>query len=211
MHLEFLVEEESAEMALRSLVPKIVGSGVSFGIHTFQGKQDLLSNLPKRLRGYRRWLPQDWRIVVLVDQDRERCEDLKSRLEKIAQKEGFITWSKAPFKDSFQVLNRIAVEELEAWFLGDITALAGAYPRILRKLANKPKYRNPDAISGAWETLERLLQRANYYRGSMPKIEVARLVAQHMLPDRNRSRSFQVFRDALQWTVSFSGTTLPSS
>ncbi len=191
-------------MALHSLVPKIVGSGVSFGIHTFQGKQDLLSNLPQRLRGYSRWLPQDWRIVVLVDQDRERCEDLKSKLEKIARRAGLITWSKASRKDSFQVLNRIAVKELEAWFFGDVAALSAAYPKIPRSLAGKSKYRDPDAITRTWEVLERVLQRAGYYPAGMPKVEVARQVATHMLPDRNRSKSFQVFRDALRSIVSLS-------
>jgi len=56
-HIEFLVEEPSAEAALRGLVPQIIGDALSYGIRVFQGKPDLLSQLPDRLKGYRRWLP----------------------------------------------------------------------------------------------------------------------------------------------------------
>ncbi|MFZ5450095.1 MAG: DUF4276 family protein [Thermodesulfobacteriota bacterium] len=198
MHLELLVEEPSAEAALQNLVPKIIGEDVSYNIHVFQGKQDLLKNLPKRLRGYRPWLPDDWYIVILIDNDQEGCVELKQRLEKIAFHEGFITRSNAGPNAKFNVINRIAIEELEAWFLGDMDALRVAYPKIPRHLGTKAKFRNPDAIHNSSETLERELRRAGYYRGGMPKIEVARRISQHMDPVRNISKSFQVFRVALQ-------------
>lgn len=51
MHIEFLVEEPSAKAALSNLAPRIV-PGVEFRIIPFQGKHDLLSKLPARLRGY---------------------------------------------------------------------------------------------------------------------------------------------------------------
>lgn len=87
---------------------------------------------------------------------------------------------------------------MEAWFFGDVEALAAAFPRLSKNLARQKPYRQPDAIiGGTWETLEKLLQRKGYYREGLAKIEVARKVAQHMSPERNRSRSFQVFRQAL--------------
>lgn len=73
MHLEFLVEEPSAEAALENLLPLMLGAAVTYQIHVHQGKQDLLLKLPARLRGYRRWLPPEWRIVALVDEDRQDC------------------------------------------------------------------------------------------------------------------------------------------
>jgi hypothetical protein len=85
MHIEFLVEEESAEAALQLLVPKIVGPQVSFHVHGFQGKRRLLNNLGARLRGYRGWLPDDWRILILVDEDREDCRALKAQIEPSMQ------------------------------------------------------------------------------------------------------------------------------
>lgn len=82
MHLEILVEEPSAEAALVYLVPKILGSEVSFAIHAYQGKLDLLSKMPNRLRGYRRWLPDDGHIVVLIDSDGKDCRQEKLLLEQ---------------------------------------------------------------------------------------------------------------------------------
>lgn len=198
MHFEFLVEEESAETTLHNLIPKIVGSDISYDIRVFQGKFDLLKKLPERLRGYRPWLPDDWQIIVLLDRDREDCFQLKATMEQIACKEGLSTKSNHGTDGKIQVLNRIAIEELEAWFFGDVTALRIAYPRISKTLDKKSRYRNPDAIDRTWEALERVLQRAGYYRGGLPKVEAARKISKYMDPGRNTSKSFQVFRDALR-------------
>jgi hypothetical protein len=198
MHIEFLVEEPSAEAALHNLLPKIVGSVATFAIHPYQGKPDLMRKLPIRLKGYSYWLPEDWRIVVLVDADDDDCLALKAQLEQIAQDAGLVTKSAVPPGQQFQVVNRLAIEELEAWFFGDVDALKAAYPRVSPTLDQRARYRNPDAITGGtWEALERLLQRLNYFREGLPKITVAREVSRHMDPARNRSRSFQVFREGL--------------
>src|SRR4051794_19164821 len=116
MHLEFLVEEPSAEAALANLVPGMV-PGVDFDIHVHGGKMDLLDKLPGRLLGYSYWLPADWRVVVLIDEDRANCEQLKAQLEKAALEAGLVTRSTAQPGQAFHVINRLAVEELEAWFL----------------------------------------------------------------------------------------------
>ncbi len=198
MHLEFLLEEESAELALRNLVPKIIGTAVSFDLHAYQCKPDLLGKLQQRLRGYSAWLPQDYRIVVIVDEDREDCRRLKQQLETAARQAHLVTRSTAEQPGVFQVVNRIAVEELEAWFFGDPEAIAAAYPRVPRSIGAKSKYRNPDAIAGGtWESLEKLLQKAGYYPGGLPKREVARNISTHMQPERNSSRSFQALKRAL--------------
>lgn len=199
MHVEFLVEEESCAEFLKILAPQLLKPDDTFCIHPFAGKPDLLKKLPERLRGYASWLPQDWKIVVLVDRDQDECVGLKSRMDTSARNAGLRTSSKSPDKSRFQVLNRIAIEELEAWFFGDVQAITTAYPRVPGTLADKRKYRNSDAITGGtWEALERTLQAAGYYPAGMPKIEVARNVARHMVPDRNRSPSFKTFIDAIR-------------
>lgn len=204
MHIDFLVEEQSAEAALRNLVPKILGSGVEFRVIRFQGKKDLLSRLPGRLKGYRRWIPADWRIVVLVDEDRQDCLALKAELEKAAEDAGLVTKTRAAGGAGFQVLNRISIEELEAWFFGDVEALHLAYSRIPRSLETKSKYRDPDAIQGGtWEALEWELQDKGYFRSGLAKIEAAKAISAHMDPDQNRSKSFQVFRDGLRDMVNY--------
>jgi hypothetical protein len=196
MQIDFFVEEPSAEAALGNLLPRILPEEVIFEIRNFQSKDTLLKELPKRLRGYKSWFPSDLRIVVLIDEDREDCKQLKARLEKAAQHAGLKTKSQS---HNFQILNRIVVEELEAWFFGDVEALVTAYPKVPSNLANKEKFRDPDAITGGtWEALERLLQKAGYYSGGLPKIEVARKVSEFMEPSRNRSKSFQVFKEGLE-------------
>jgi hypothetical protein len=196
MHIELLVEEPSAEAALQILLPKI--GVVSFAIHAHQGKSDLLAKLPARLKGYRRWLPKDGRIVVLLDEDRQDCRKVKQKLEAAAASAGLATKSSRR-RGPFQVVNRLAVEELEAWFFGDIQALAAAYPGVPPTLASKAPYREPDQIKGGTcEALERVLRRAGHFPGGLAKIEAARTIAQHMDPNRNRSRSFRLFRDTLR-------------
>ena len=198
MHLEFLVEERSAEAALTNLLPKILGPAISYRIHVHQGKPDLLGNLGRRLQGYRSWLPDDWRIVVLVDADRDDCRRLKRQVIETARSAG-LTTRRDGLRSKFQVLGRLAIEELEAWFFGDVVALNAAYPRVPLTLAQRARYRHTDAITGGtWEALERELQRAGYFRSGIAKITVARSISRHMIPERNTSKSFQVFRDGLR-------------
>jgi hypothetical protein len=199
MHLELLVEEPSAAAALQNLVPRMIGKNVTYRLINFQGKQDLLAQLPQRLRGYTHWLPPDWRIVVLIDEDREDCLALKGQLETAARQAGLFTKSSPAPDGHFEVVSRLAIEELEAWFLGDVEAIRQVYPQVPETLASRRPFRNPDAIAGGtFEALERVLQQAGYFKEGLPKIQTAREISQHMDPDRNRSKSFQVFRDCLR-------------
>ena len=70
-HLVFLVEELSMEAFLRGLLPRILPEACGFEVHSFRGKSNLLKNLNPRLRGYARWLPDDWRVFVVVDRDND--------------------------------------------------------------------------------------------------------------------------------------------
>ena len=203
MHIEFLVEERSAEAALTNLISKILSGDHTFAIHPFQGKLDLLSNLPNRLRGYQAWLPDDWRIVVLIDEDRQNCVVIKRQLEDAARIAGLITRTSTGGQGPFQVLNRLAIEELEAWFFGDVAAIKAAYPRVPAGLGQKAKYRDPDRITGGtWEALERELKKVGYYIAGMPKIEVSRKISRYMDVHQNRSHSFRVFLDGLRACIS---------
>jgi hypothetical protein len=198
MHFIFLVEEPSAEAALQNILPKIFRGSATFEIHAHQGKMDLLQKLPSRLKSYSKWLPGDRRIVVLIDEDRQDCLVLKEKLEAAACSASLITRTAAGQGSRFQVLNRIAVEELEAWFFGDIDALCKAYPGIPSTLGKRSGYRDPDAIKGGtWEALERELKRAGYFQGGLGKIEAAKSISAQMDPERNRSKSFMVFMNGL--------------
>jgi hypothetical protein len=196
MWLQVHVEEPSAEAALRIILPKLVPE-TQFEIITYQGKQNMLRKLPNRMKGLAAWSPKEIKVAVLVDRDDDDCYKLKSDLEAMALDAGLATKS-APRAGKFYVVNRLAIEELEAWFFGDTVALHEAFSRIPVSLRSQRRYRDPDAVpGGTWESLERLLKYHGYYHDRMPKIEVARRISAHMDPVRNRSKSFQVFRDAV--------------
>lgn len=185
------------EAALHLLLPRVLGT-VSFEVYPHQCKDDLLKHLPNRLRGYKSWLPEDWRIVVVVDRDNDDCCKLKQQLEQMATKAGLRTRSKAG-NQPYQVVNRLAIEELEAWYFGDWDAVKAAYPKVPNTIPNQARYRDPDAIAGgAWEAFERIIQRAGYFPTGLRKIEAARTIAAHWRPELNTSHSFRVFYSALQ-------------
>lgn len=201
-HLIVFVEELSAERILETLLPKLLG-GTTFQVVTFNCKQEMLKELPSRLRAYAQWLPANWKILVLLDRDRDDCLELKARLEAIASDAGLTTKSQGPY---FQVINRIAVEELEAWLFGDWEAMVMAYPRVSPHVPTKSAYRNPDAIlGGTWERLESILKRAGYFEGGLRKVELASNVAAYMNPDRNTSSSFQAFVEGVRAALGDSG------
>ena len=195
-HVEILVEEPSMEEVLRLLLPKLLRD-ITFQIYPHQCKQELLNRLPERLKGYSKWIPNNWRIVVIVDRDDSDCLGLKSMLEQIAFGAGLITRSQA-HGNPYHVVNRLAIEELEAWYFGDWDAVREAYPKVPASIPARAKYRDPDDISGGtWEAFEYVLQRSGYFKSGLRKIEAARTIAPYMIPERNGSRSFQVLRTAL--------------
>lgn len=195
--LEFLVEEPSMEAFLRSLLPRLLPDHVSFEVHPYQGKADLLAKLPDRLNAYARWLPEDWRIIVLVDRDDEDCHQLKRQLEATALNAGLLSRSNGRGGD-WQVATRIVIEELEAWYFGDWVAVLAVFPRVSPAIPNRQGYRDPDSIrGGTWEAFERVLNRHDYARSGLRKIETARSLGAVMEPERNRSASFGVLYRAI--------------
>lgn len=185
------------EAFLRALLPRLLPQDRSFEVHPFQGKFDLIAKLQDRLRAYAKWLPEDWRIVVIVDRDEEDCDSLKNRLEEMAANAGLVTRSQAANR-RWHLVNRIAIEELEAWYFGDWPAVCSAYPRVSPGIPNQAGYRDSDAIrGGTWEHFERILQRHGYFKTGLLKTEAARTLGDLLDPGRSRSRSFAVFRDAI--------------
>lgn len=195
MQLHVLVEEPSAEEALKHLLPRLVRGRAAHKVINMGSKAAMLQKLPERLAAYRTRIAkgEPLRLVVLIDKDSDRCEALKGRLESIAHQAGLATKT-SPMKDrAFHLVTRIAVEELEAWFLGDPLALRVAF----RGLDGKPwpkRFSNPDNVAGGtWEALHRYLRQHNIYPGTYPKIEAARLIAPHLEVERNASHSFRAF------------------
>jgi Domain of unknown function (DUF4276) len=197
--LEVLVEEPSAEAMLRTVIPRIVGDRAEFEIRVFQGKPDLVGKLPQRLAGYGRWIQDsNTKVVILLDRDDDDCIALKRKIEGMASAAGLSTRADAGSLQSALVLTRIAVEELEAWFLGDVPALREVYPRVSGSLGQQARFRDPDAVVDTWRALERLLNSHGYHKGGLRKVQNARDVAAHMNVEGNQSHSFVAFRDGLR-------------
>jgi len=205
------VEEYSMEAALQILLPRMLGD-IDFQIIRFQCKDDMLKQLPKRLKGFSSWLPENWSILVLVDRDDDDCVKLKAQLEQMAEEAGFLTKTNAlsgpclsgPGRSGqgFKVTNRIIIEELEAWYFGDWDAVRTAYPKVAKTIPVKTGYRDPDAIrGGTWEALERIMKRAGYFSTGLRKTECARQVAQYMNLQQNRSHSFKMFYTAVNTII----------
>ncbi len=196
-HLIFLVEDLSTEIFLHALLPRWLPPEKTFEVHSFQGKNDLLGKLEARLRGYIAWMPNNWRIVVVVDRDDDDCRALKRQLQDIAEQAGLQTRSHAN-DTQWQIVNRIAIEELEAWYFGDWAGVRAAYPRTPASIPTRQRFRDPDAITGGtWEAFEQVMQQSGYFKGGLTKLEAARAIGNQIDPARSRSKSFQVFYKAI--------------
>ncbi len=203
--VEFFVEDRSMEAALGGLLPRVLPT-IDAQVHSFQGKPDLLKNLPARLRAMASWLPDTWRIVIVLDADRDDCIDLRSRLDRVASDAGLVLRGET---SAWQVVNRLAIEELEAWYFGDWTAVCHAYPRVPATVPSQARYRDPDRIrGGTWEALERVLQAAGYFSGGLRKIEAAQEIGRHLDLARNTSASFGKLREVLVELASGAGQSM---
>ncbi len=200
--LEFHVEERSMEMFLRAWLSRFLPKNCTFGIRAYEGKEALLRKIGGRLKGYAhymkgyaRYTKDDFRIVVIVDQDRDDCKELKSRLEKICEDSGLRS-KRAVGGPDWQVVTRIAIEELEAWYFGDWEAVRAAYPRV--SVSVKARHRKPDAIkNGTWEAFEQVMKKHGYCKQRLAKTKAATEIGKHIDPTRNRSHSFKVFWNAI--------------
>jgi hypothetical protein len=213
MHFEILIEDNSGKVALEGLVPRIIGDGHTYRIHAYKGigripknlrgttdpqKRILLDRLPKILRAYgttHASYPRNYpaAVIVICDLD-DKC--LKAfRQELLALLEACDPRPNTAFC--------IAVEEGEAWFLGDIPAIKKAYPKAKDAVLNA--YIN-DSICGTWERLAEMLYPggaqtlvANGWQaiGEQKSIWAIRIVP-HMDIENNKSPSFCYFRQKLR-------------
>jgi hypothetical protein len=143
------------------------------------------------------------RLDAVLEPTKQAVIDMKAKLDKAritnqdAHTAGLSTRT-AACGAPWQVVNRLAIEELEAWFFGDWTAVQNAYPKVSGTIPRQAAYREPDAIAGGtWEALERVLRNAGYFSGGLRKVEAASAIGKHFHPVRAQSPSFTAFRDAL--------------
>jgi hypothetical protein len=168
--LVFLLEEPSMRAFLEGLLPRILPAGVHSLLITHEGKRDLELSIPRKLRA---WRDPTARFVVVRDQDRADCRDVKRRLAALCAEAG------RP-----DALIRIACRELESWYLADLAAVDHAYGTQLTGLQNKRKYRTPDTVQTPSRELKALVP-------SFSKVSGARLLGPLVDTTNARSPSFQ--------------------
>ncbi len=172
--LVLFLEELSAKAMLQELLPRIVGENLPFQFIVFEGKQDLEKQLPRKLR---KWNTPDCGFVVLRDKDRGDCELIRQDLINKCRDAG-----------KPDTLVRIAVHELESWYLGDLRAVeAGLDITNLSRLQGNVKYRNPDRLANPAEEMEKITD------FKYQKVSGSRAIGPHLSLEQNRSHSFNKF------------------
>lgn len=182
------------ERFLRGLLPRFLPPDVHVNYIVFRGKHDLLKKIPGRLKGLRHATRSD-RIFVLVDRDSQDCKILKGDLEQKAAEAGMATRTISG-TSAWQLVNRIVIEELEAWYFGDWLAVVAAYPDAPPNVPRKEPFRNPDRIRGG--TSERFCREMKpVFQNGFRKTEAAERIGSQTEPSRSTSPSFQVFWEAV--------------
>ena len=215
MHFAILVEDQSGKAMLDILVPKILGPVTThtFEVHPYKGighipkgltpktdaaKRILLDQLPRLLAGYGKTFAgygDDYSaaVIVVCDLDTRNLTTFRQELTDLLDKVH-------PAPDTAFCL---AIEEGEAWLLGDIPAIKKAFPKA--KDAVLAGYQN-DAICSTWELLAdavypggaKMLKVQGDRVAGAEKSRWAREISPHMDVGINRSPSFDGFVAALR-------------
>ena len=209
MHFEVLVEDASGKKALDILVPKIIGNRHTFRVIAYRGvgriprklrgvsearKRILLDRLPRLLGGYGKTFASytgGYRATVVVV-----C-DLDDKCLKTFRQELFTVLNACNPKPETRFC--IAIEEGEAWLLGDVPVIETAYPNA--KLDILKRYKN-DSICGTWEVLadalftggSGALKSRGWQAVGTEKSAWSEKIAPLMDVENNASPSFQYFR-----------------
>ena len=213
MHFDFLIEDVSGERTLEILVPKILNDSHTYTIHSYKGvghlpknlksstldpsTRVLLNHLPKLINGFgKRYQGYGENysaiLIIIIDLDSKNKIYFLDQLNQVLE-----ACSSQP-----KVKFCFAIEEGEAWFLGDSSAIKKAYPSVKKHLlANYV----PDSICGTWELLANAiykggvdaLKKKGHHEVGKEKSSWAINITPYMDIKNNASPSFCDFRDLL--------------
>ena len=207
MHFQFLIEDLSGETLIKMIMqnlqkehPEITADYKSFhGIGGFTLRETiretktgkLLNDLAIYLRGFNRSLQNfPAALFVVVDNDDRNPEEFKMQMQRIAEQNQI----------TIDHVFCLAIEEMEAWLLGDEEALLKAYPK-----ARKSVYESymQDSICGTWEKMadiiylggSKKMKKENPSYAGIGKIknEWAQNIGKEMNLNQNASPSFNCF------------------
>lgn len=152
MTIHILVEGPSERVLLDAWAPRLLKTA-QIKVHPHQGKgsfpsdsrrkpdpkrRGLLDQLPAKLRAFANSLdPEADGVLVLIDADDSDTQVLRTKVAELAQELA-----------GLRVAVTVAIEETEAFYLGDLNALMRAFPNADR--AKAAAY-VPDSVCGTWE------------------------------------------------------------
>ncbi len=207
MYFHFLIEDQSGKELIDCVMEKVVhnnpqvtyfckgyhGLGGFTKKNTVKETRDgkLLNDLMTVLRGLNKSLQGiPAAIIIVLDNDDRDTEDFREKLENVAS-ENMIT---------IDHVFCIAVEEMEAWLLGDEKAVLSAYPKARMNVLHSYEQ---DSICGTWEKLADVVypggltklmsDSPSYMEIGKQKCEWSKNIARYMDLDNNHSPSFNFF------------------
>lgn len=212
MYFQYLIEDQSGEILIRQIMQKLLlrYPEVTYDCKSFKGiggfakkttvreikTGKLLNDLVMYLRGFSkslRGMPAV--IVVVLDNDDHEPEEFRQQLDYIAVQNAI----------DIDHVFCIAVEEMEAWLLGDEQAILKAYPNAKR---NVMEAYVQDSICGTWEVLADAIYpggRQRLHKEHRAYLEIGKLksewaenIGSYMVLEKNVSPSFQLFIEAVE-------------
>lgn len=187
--LDILVEEVSMAEVIKVILPKVLPEGWHVNENVFirphEGKQDLKDSIPRKLKAAQHGGAKRG-FVIVQDQDANDCKVLKNQLVSCCDGALKGVQKVIPYKV------RIVCHELEAWYLGDMPAIAKVFPKFqVEQQENRAIFRNPDKCICPKNELKKIV-------GEYGQIIIAKRMAPLMDPNENRSASFHSFFDGVR-------------
>lgn len=207
MHFQFLIEDQSTAALIDLIMKNVIRNpnSDSFDCIPFHGiggitKKNsvkemrtgkLLNDLAGYMRGFQRSLEGIPAVLfVVLDLDDNNYDWFVKELEGVAALNNI----------TMDHVFCLAVEEVEAWLLGDELAIKAAYPKYRKSVLSSYIQ---DSICGTWEKLADVVfkggvkgiknQKLNWRDVGKLKTEWALNIGKHMNYENNRSPSFQNF------------------
>lgn len=211
MHFQFLVEDASGTVLIKKIMDKITNGNSKDtydckpfkGIGGFTKKNTvkethtgkLLNDLATCMRGFQSSLQGiSASLFVVLDSDDKDPKEFVEELKNVAIKNSI----------NMDYVFCIATEEVEAWLLGEETAIEKAYPNYKKNVLHRY---TQDSVCGTWELLADVVykggirdirkKKMSFKEIGTLKSEWAEKIGDKMTFENNRSQSFQFFYNAI--------------
>lgn len=213
MRIEFLVEDISEKKLITEIMEKYISEiplyQIEYTILAYRGmggfgkgpdagnikSRRLLNDLPKRMKAIQSKFRgvENVSLFIVLDNDTRETEKFREQLTAIAIRENI----------SMDYVFCIAIEEMEAWLLGDREAIQSAFPNMSDRIASKYSGYVQDSICGTWEYLADILTKGGFAKFSKKnptpfdvgrcKLEWAESIGKQLHIRDNTSPSFRCF------------------